>query len=133
MNDILKQQQDELIARADAAVQKIGIEFNNGLTVRVSDIEQAIHKNNPDIIKELTYNLESEAATFGWHRITRICKWLRRVFSGEYSHKPEAEDILKALTVLKTIASDPHTPNEDRDMNLFKGLYPVLAKSIPEI
>lgn len=133
MNDTLKKQQDEMIARAEAKVQKMGVEFNNGLTQRVNDIETAIHKNNLEDIKTLTYNLESEAATFGWHRITRICKWLRRVFSGDYGQKPQAEDVLKALTVLKTIASDPHADNEDRDMNLFKGLYPVLAKIIPDI
>ena len=47
----------------------------------------------------MAYNLKIEASTFGWPRGTRTGKQLRKVFSGDYDHKPEAEDVLKVVSV----------------------------------
>ena len=81
----------------------------------------------------IAYNLECEAATFGWPRVTRICKWLRKIFSGDYDKKPEAEDIFMTLNTLKLMVSDNVNSNEKRDMELFKGLYPMLKTFVHDI
>ena len=81
----------------------------------------------------MAYNLETEASTFGWPRVTRICKWLRKVFSGDYDQKPEAEDVLKVLSALKLIVSDPENPYEKRDEDLFRELFPMMSKVISDI
>lgn len=122
-----------MIARANSAVDKVGVEFVGELSDRIRALEQAIHQNNRDNVVSIAYNLESEAATFGWPRVTRLCKWLRQIFSGDYDKKPRAEDVLEVLNALKLMVSDPKKPDEERDMELFKGLYPTLVKSISDI
>ena len=81
----------------------------------------------------MAYELETEAATFGWPRVTRLCKWLRKVFHGDYDSKPEPELVLKTLNVLKIMVSDTANKDEERDQQLFKELYPELAKTISDI
>lgn len=133
MDENLKKERDAMIARANSAVDKVGVEFVGELGDRVRGLEKAIHQNNRDGVVSMAYNLESEAATFGWPRVTRLCKWLRQIFSGDYDEKPQAEDVLKVLNALKLMVSDPDNPDEDRDMELFKELYPMLTKAVSDI
>ena len=122
-----------MMARAENAVKKAAMEFSGNLTDRVHDLEQAIIQNSPQDIIRMAYELESEAATFGWPRVTRICKWLRKVFSGEFDNKPKAEEILKAIKSLKIMVSDPKKPDEDRDIELIRELYPILSRVVTDI
>ncbi len=133
MDDDSKITKDELISRANAALKKIVPEFVGNLKERVSKLETAIHKNEREEAMSIAYDLECEAATFGWPRVTRICKWIRKILNGDYDNKPSAEDVLKTLNALKLMVCDPENPNEDRDMALFKELYPILQKSISDI
>jgi len=133
MDENLKKEQEAMIARANSAVDKVGVEFSGELGDRVIDLEKAIHRNNRDEVVSLAYNLESEAATFGWPRVTRLCKWLRKIFSGDYDEKPQAEVVLEVLNALKLMVSDPENPDEERDMELFKKLYPSLEKAVHDI
>ncbi|MBT6329063.1 MAG: hypothetical protein HOJ34_04700, partial [Kordiimonadaceae bacterium] len=89
MDKNTKKSHTEMMARAENAVKKAAMEFSGNLTDRVHDLEQAIIQNSPQDIIRMAYELESEAATFGWPRVTRICKWLRKVFSGEFDNKPK--------------------------------------------
>ena len=130
MDDSLKQ---EMIDRADVAVKNASAEYTATLKQRVLDLEKAIHQNNKESAIELAYNLETEAATFGWPRVTRISKWLRKVFSGEFDQKPAAETILKSLNVLKVMVSDVENPDEQRDSELFEELSPLLKSAISDI
>lgn len=133
MDEDLKQNKADMIARANIAVKNVAIEFVESISERVNELECAIQSNNRTLVIELSYNLESEAATFGFPRITRICKWLRKVFTGEFDQKPEAEDVLKAIKALKLMVADPKNPNEERDIVLFKELYPHLARFVFDI
>jgi hypothetical protein len=90
-----------MLAPTDQAVKKAGAEFSETLKERVRDLEKAIQRGDLKKVVEMAYNLETEASTFGWPCVTPICKWLRKVFSGDYDHKPEAEDVLKVLSALK--------------------------------
>ena len=122
-----------MIDRANAALESVAIEFTETLKVRIHDLELAIHQNKRDEIVAIAYNLESEAATFGWPRVTRICKWLRMIFSGDYDEKPQAEEVLKVLNALKLMVSDPKNPDEQRDIELFKEIYPYLKRVVSDI
>jgi hypothetical protein len=133
MDEEQKQKKADLINLADQAVKKVAVEFTENLKSRVHDIEMALHRNELQKVVELSYNLESEAATFGWPRITRVCKWLRKFFSGDYDKKPQAEDVLKTLNALKLMVSDPNNPDEERDEDLFRELYPVLSEAVSDI
>ena len=133
MDEELKKQRDAMLTRASSAVGEFAEEFVSGLSQRVDELGKAIQNNERETAVEIAYNLESEAATFGWPRVTRICKWLRKVLSGEYDHKPEPEDVLQALTTLKLMVSDTENPDEARDVKLFKELYPSLKKVITDI
>lgn len=133
MNDKIDQEKQEMLARANLAVKSVAKEFKITLKERISELESAIKQNDLKLIVKMSYDLETEAATFGWPRVTRICKWLRQVFSGDYDQKPEAEDILKAINALKLMVSDPDNRNEDRDMELFKELYPNLKRVVSDI
>lgn len=123
----------EMLAKADIAVQNASQEFVGGLKQRVQDLEQAIYKNDRDTVLQIAYNLETEASTFGWPRVTRISKWLRKVFSGDVDHKPEAEDVLKILNTLKTMVSDPDNSDEKRDEELFREIFPTLKNAVTDI
>ena len=101
MDEKQKMDKAAMPARADQAVKKAGAEFSETLKERVRDLEKAIQRVDLKKVFEMAYNLETEASTFGWPCVTRICKWLRKVFSGDYDHKPEAEDVLKVLSALK--------------------------------
>ncbi|MDG1857663.1 MAG: hypothetical protein P8I94_01085 [Emcibacteraceae bacterium] len=120
------------IALANHAVKKLAMEFSLTLKTRVSDLEKALHKNELEKVVELSYNLETEASTFGWPRVTRICKWLRKVFLGDYDQKPDAKDVLHVLNSLKLMVSDPENRNEQRDEDLFRELYPIMAKVVSD-
>jgi len=133
MDEELEKQRDAMLTKANTAVDKVADEFIGGLKQRVGELGKAIQGNDRENAVEIAYNLESEAAMFGWPRVTRICKWLRKVLSGEYDQKPEAEDVLEALTTLKLMVSDPERPDEPRDVELFKKLYPSLQKVISDI
>ncbi len=133
MDEDQKKQRDEMIARANVAVQGAAIEFVSTLNKRVSDLEKVIIQNDREMAAEMAYNIETEASTFGWPRVTRICKWLRKVFSGEFDQKPEAEVVLKALNALKLMVADPDHPNEQRDSDLFQELYPDLKNIVSDI
>lgn len=114
-----KQKMDKaaMLARADQAVKKAGAEFSETLKEHVRDLEKAIQRGDLKKVVEMAYNLETEASTFGWPCVTRICKWLRKVFSGDYDHKPEAEDVLKVLSALKINGKwsrKPQTKNETK-------------------
>lgn len=132
MDEELKKQRDAMLTRASSAVDKVAEEFVSGLSQRVGELGKAMQNNERETAVEIAYNLESEAATFGWPRVTRICKWLRKILSGEYDQKPEPEDVLKALTTLKLMVSDTDNPNEERDLELFKELYPTLNRVIAD-
>ena len=133
MDEQSKKEKDEMIARANLAVDKAAGEFVTGLKGRIDDLEGAIHKNNKEDVLSIAYNLECEAAIFGWPRVTRICKWLRKIFSGDYDKKPEAEDVLKALNTLKLMVPDHAHFNEKRDIELFKDLCPMLKIFVHDI
>lgn len=123
----------KMIARANAALESVAVEFTESLNARVHDLEQAIIQNKRDQIVAIAYNLESEASTFGWPRVTRICKWFRMIFSGDYDEKPKAEEVLKVLNALKSMVSDPQSPDEQRDIELFKEIYPYLQRVVSDI
>ena len=130
-----KQKMDKaaMLALADQAIKKAGAEFSETLKERVRDLEKALQQGDLKKVVEMAYNLETEASTFGWPHVTRICKWLRKVFSGDYDQKPEAEDVLKVLSALKLIVSDPENPNQKRDEDLFRELFPMMSKVISDI
>ncbi|MDG1997056.1 MAG: hypothetical protein P8J14_11215 [Emcibacteraceae bacterium] len=132
MVDELNKDKAAAIALAEQAVEKMADEFAGSLRSRVSDMEKALHKHDLEIVVKLAYDLETEASTFGWPRVTRICKWLRKFFSGDYDQKPEAEDVLKVIYALKLMVSDPDNPDEKRDEDLFRELYPVMSKVISD-
>ncbi len=123
----------ELIINAEKAIRLVGKEFNGKLKQRVLDLETAIIKRNYKEASRLAYNLETEAATFGWPRVTRICKWLRKVLTNEYDRKPTEEEILVTLNTLKLITGEPEAEETGRDMALFTKLYPVLSAVIADI
>ncbi|HPF45585.1 MAG: Hpt domain-containing protein [Alphaproteobacteria bacterium] len=131
MNEHLNKEQ--MLARANNAVEKAGLEFSGELKKRIRELEIAIHQNNRQEAVLMAYNLESEASTFGWPRVTRICKWLRKIFSGEFDLAPEAEEVLDALNALKVMVSNPEERNEQRDAALFEKIYPSLKRVISEI
>lgn len=133
MDEQLKQQKEDMLAKANKAVQDASHEFADGLTQRVRDLEKAVHHNDRDKILQIAYNLETEAATFGWPRVTRICKWLRKVFSGDVDQIPEAEDVLKTLNALKLMVSDTENSDEGRDEKLFRELYPAMKNAVNDI
>lgn len=133
MNKNADMEKAAMIVRANHAVKKIADEFRGELRGRISDLEKALHQNDLKRVVELAYNLEGEAATFGWPRVTRLCKWLRKIFSGDYDNKPQAEDILKVINSLKLMVSDPENPNDKRDEDLFRELYPMLSEAISDI
>ena len=123
----------ELIINAEKAIRLVGKEFNGKLKQRVLDLETAIIKRNYKEASRLAYNLETEAATFGWPRVTRICKWLRKVLTNEYDRKPTEEEILVTLNTLKLITGEPEAEETGPDMALFTKLYPVLSAVIADI
>lgn len=133
MSDEQQKIKDEMITKANHAVNEVAQEFIGGLNQRVADLEKAIVANDKDTVLELAYNLETEAATFGWPKVTSICKWLRKIFAGEFDQKPDAEDVLKTLTTLKLMVGDPGNPDEARDEKLFRKLYPAMQKAVPDI
>jgi ribosomal protein S18 acetylase RimI-like enzyme len=133
MSDEQQKTKDEMIAKANQAVKKVAHEFVGGLNQRVEDLEKAILTNDRNAAVEMAYNLETEAATFGWPRVTRICKWLRKIFSGDYDQKPDAEDALKTLNALKLMVADPGNPDEVRDEELFRKIYPAMQKVVTDI
>ena len=133
MANLSNTEKEQLILRANEAVDKVAAEFIGSLKERIGDLEKAIHQNQRELVINYSYNLETEAATFGWPRVTRICKWLRKVFSGAYDQKPDAEAILKVINALKLMVADPENPNEERDIALFKELYPEMIKSVSDI
>lgn len=133
MNEDIKKDTDSLISAANEAVEKLSHEFISTLKERVGLLEASILDNNQKKAVTIAYDLESEAALFGWPRVTRLCKWLRKVLKGNYDQKPSAEDVLKVLNALKLMVFDSANPNEDRDMNLIKELYPLLKKTISDI
>ena len=133
MDDELQEQRDAMLIRANNAVDKVGEEFVSGLSERVGELSKAIHNNERETAVKVAYNLESEAATFGWPRVTRICKWLRKVLSGEYDQKPEPEEVLHALTALKAMVADADNQDEQRDAELFGKIYPSLKRVIEDI
>lgn len=124
---------DEMIAKANMAVQQVAHEFASELTQRVADLEKAIHANDRSAVLEKSYNLETEAATFGWPRVTRICKWLRKIFSGDFDQAPEAEEVLKVINALKLMVKDPENPDEARDQELLRELYPSMQRAVSNI
>ncbi len=128
-----EQQKKEMLARANMAVGGVAKEFVGNLNDRVVALEKAIRQNDRAGVIEKAYNLETEAATFGWPRVTRICKWLRKVFAGDVDQMPSAEDILKTLNALKLMVCDPGNPDPARDEALFRELYPVLKKAVNDI
>lgn len=123
----------EMIARANDALKKSAKEFTANLTGRVDELERALASNDRDDVLRIAYNLETEASTFGWHRVTRICKWLRKIFSGEFDQKPEPQEVLKAIEALKIMVSDPENQDEDRDIELIRELYPTLSRVVTDI
>ncbi|MBT5185373.1 MAG: hypothetical protein HOH19_10595 [Kordiimonadaceae bacterium] len=129
----MNKDQNDMITRAEEAVEKAAIEFTANLIQRVSNLEKSIHNNDRENVIKMAYELETEAATFGWPRVTRLSKWLRKVFSGDFDRKPEAELVLSTLNALKLMVSDPENQNEERDLQLFKELYPDLSKVISDI
>lgn len=133
MDEKLKRDKGDMIARANDAINDVAIEFIESLHERIAELDRAIYSNNRTQVIDLSYNLESEAAIFGFPRITRICKWLRKVFTGEFDQKPEAEDVLKVINALKLMVADPRNPNEERDAALFRELYPVLARVVSDV
>jgi hypothetical protein len=133
MSEDQKKSQEEMIARAEAVVKKAAKEYSANLSQRISDLEKAIHTNDRENVIKISYELETEAATFGWPRVTRLSKWLRRIFSGDFDNKPEPELVLNTLNAMKLMVSDPDNQNEERDMQLFKELYPALAEAISDI
>lgn len=133
MVDEIKKEKAAMIALANHVVKKMGKEFTENLQARVFDVEKALHKNELEKVVELSYNLETEAATFGWPRVTRICEWLRKVFSGDYDQKPKAEEVLSVLNSLKVMVKDTHNKNDIRDEELFRELYPIMSKAISDI
>ncbi len=133
MSDEQQKIKDEMIAKANRAVNEVAQEFIGGLNQRVTDLEKAIVANDRNTVLELAYNLETEAATFGWPRVTRICKWLRRIFSGDFDQKPDAEDVLETLNGLKLMVADTDNPDEVRDEELFGKLYPAMQKAVTDI
>lgn len=133
MDDNQKMNKTEMLARANQAVKEAAVEFTESLKERVGDMEKALHLNDLKKVVALAYNLETEASTFGWPRITRLCKWLRKIFSGDYDNKPKAEDVMKVLGALKLMASDPETSNDQRDEDLFRELYPMMSHVISDI
>lgn len=122
-----------MLALASQAINKVAVEFTENLNERVRDMEKALHRNDLKKVVAMAYNLETEASTFGWPRVTRLCKWLRKIFSGDYDNKPKAEDVMKVLGALKLMASDPETPNDQRDEDLFRELYPMMSHVISDI
>ena len=130
MDENLTNTKDQMIARADLAVKKVAGEFSDNLNQRVGELEAAILRNDKDQAVKMAYELETEAATFGWPRVTRLCKWLRKVFYGDYDSKPEPELVLKTLNILKIMVRDTVNKDEERDQLLFKELYPELTKVI---
>jgi len=133
MNEDTKKDKDSLICAANEAIEKLTREFIVTLKQRVGKLEASIIDNDQKRAVTIAYDLESEAAVFGWPCVTRLCKWLRKVFKGNYDQKPSAEDVLKVLNALKLMVVDPDNPNEDRDMALVKELYPLLKKTISDI
>ncbi|MEZ5758226.1 MAG: hypothetical protein R3D86_08395 [Emcibacteraceae bacterium] len=131
MNERLDKEQ--MLARANSAVEKAGLEFAAELKQRIRELEIAIRQNNRQDAVLMAYNLESEASTFGWPRVTRICKWLRKIFSGEFDTVPEAEEVFGALNALKTMVSNPEERDEQRDAELFEKIYPSLKRVISDI
>ena len=101
MDEKQKMDKAAMLARTDQAVKKAGAEFSETLKERVRDLEKAIQRGDLKKVVEMAYNLETEVSTFGWPCVSPICKWIRKVFSGDYDHKPEAEDVLKVLSALK--------------------------------
>jgi len=133
MDDNQKMNKTEMLARANQAINEVAIEFTESLNERVRDLEKALHQNDLKKVVAIAYNLETEASTFGWPRVTRLSKWLRKIFSGDYDNKPKAEDVMKVLGALKLMASDPETPNDQRDEDLFRELYPMMNHVISDI
>jgi len=128
MDENTKKSQAAMVARAENVIKTAAVEFGHNLTNRVHELEQAIINNNPENVIRMAYDLESEAAIFGWSRVTRISKWLTKIFTGEFDQKPKAEEISKALNALKIMVSDPDNPDEDRDVELVRKLYPILSR-----
>lgn len=133
MDENHKLDKAEMLAVADQAVKKVAVEFTENLNERVRDLEKTLLKGDIKAVVKLAYNLETEASMFGWPRVTRICKWLRKIFSGDYDQKPKAEDVMKVIGALKLMVSDPENPNEKRDEDLFRELYPMLSNVISDI
>lgn len=133
MDDNQKMNKTEMLARANQAINEVAIEFTESLNERVRDLEKALHQNDLKKVVAIAYNLETEASTFGWPRVTRLSKWLRKIFSGDYDNKSKAEDVMKVLGALKLMASDPETPNDQRDEDLFRELYPMMGHVISDI
>ncbi len=133
MDENLPNTKEQMIARADMAIKKVAGEFSDNLNQRVSEMDAAILKNDKDQVVKMAYELETEAATFGWPRVTRLCKWLRKVFDSDYDSKPDPELVLKTLNILKTMVNDTANKDEERDQLLFKELYPDLKKVISDI
>ena len=132
MDENQKKDKATMLARANQAVDKVAAEFTENLSDRVQDLEKALHQNDHKKVVAMAYNLETEASTFGWPRVTRLCKWLRKVFSGDYHHKPKAEDVLSVFSALKLMVSDAKTPNDKRDEDLFRELFPIMNKAISD-
>ncbi|MCC3861517.1 Hpt domain-containing protein [Pseudemcibacter aquimaris] len=133
MNKDLEMEKAAMLIRARHAVKKVAVEFKTELRTRVGEIENALLKGEIEKVVELSYNLEGEAATFGWPRVTRMCKWLRQIFTGDYDQKPDAEDILKVINALKLMVTDPDNPNEERDEALFREIYPMMSRAVSDI
>lgn len=133
MDENQKVNKAEMLARADQAINKVAVEFTDSLKDRVRELEKSLLQNDLKKVVVMAYNLETEAATFGWPRVTRLCKWLRKIFSGDYDHKPKAEDVMKVLGALKLMVSDPENPNDKRDEDLFRELYPMMSHVISDI
>lgn len=133
MDENQKMDKAAMLARANQAVDKVAAEFTENLSERVQGLEKALLQNNLKELVSIAYNLETEASTFGWPRVTRICKWLRKVFSGDYDHKPKAEDVLRVLSALKIMVSDPDNPNETRDEDLFRELFPIMSNAVSDV
>ncbi len=133
MDDEQQKIKEEMLAKANIVVQKVAHEFSGELTQRVAELEKAIHNNDRSSVLEKAYNLETEAATFGWPRVTRICKWLRKIFSGDFDQAPEAEEVLKVINALKLMVKDPENRDEARDQELFRKLYPSMQRAVSNI
>jgi len=121
-----------LIDRAEQAVREVAKEFNTQLKQRVYDLENAMSANDSKEAAQLAYNLESEAETFGWPLVTRICKWLRKINNGDYDRKPTAEEILVTLNTLKLMVNGENFKDLEQGLTLFSELHPVLKNVISD-